>query len=271
MKDRSTGTPGGAKLRQLREAAGRTQLWVETDADLGTGYLQRVESGRVVQPERATLERVLEALGTRYSERAEVLELFGYAVATPLPTNEELSWAREVSRAELNEAPFPAYVLDCAHRLVAWNRFVPRLFGIVPDDPLLGRLAGESAVAAWFDPASPMGRSVVEPDVFMPALIRALLYEKQQFHSEPWYPPLLERLQRLPRFQHYWEVVEHEPAQAIAARALVPARLESAGAGILQFRLSSEPFVRDARFRTIFFFPADLTTMQQCAAWAETS
>src|SRR5712692_4805301 len=47
MRTRTVGTPGGAKLRALREGAGRTQLWVEVEAGLGTGYLQRVESGRV--------------------------------------------------------------------------------------------------------------------------------------------------------------------------------------------------------------------------------
>jgi hypothetical protein len=40
------------------------------------------------------------------------------------------------------------------------------------------------------------------------------------------------------------------------------------GIGELQFRLSSEPFAQDARFRTIYYFPADPITMQQCAAWA---
>ena len=50
----TAGTPGGERLRALREAAGRTQLWVELEAELGTGYLQRVESGKVAQPVRAT-------------------------------------------------------------------------------------------------------------------------------------------------------------------------------------------------------------------------
>src|SRR5688572_31262269 len=86
------GTPGGAKLRAVREQAGRSQLWVEAEADLGTGYLQRVESGRVAQPGRATVEKILDALDARYSERRDVLELFGYMVATPLPTPEEIDW-----------------------------------------------------------------------------------------------------------------------------------------------------------------------------------
>src|SRR3989442_436237 len=129
------GTRGGAKLRALREGAGRTQLWVEAEAGLGTGYLQRVESGRVAQPERATLERILLALEARYSERREVLELFGYMVTTPSPTEEEVAWACDVCQRELHEVPFPAYVLDCMHRLIVWNHYVPRLFGVAPDDP----------------------------------------------------------------------------------------------------------------------------------------
>src|SRR5262245_45461405 len=129
-------TPGGARLRALREAAGRTQLWVESEADLGTGYLQRLESGRVAQPERATLDRILTALEARYGERKEVLERFGYLVPTPPPTEEEIAWARARCRQELDELPFPALVLDCTHRLIAWNRFLPRLLGDGPGEPL---------------------------------------------------------------------------------------------------------------------------------------
>ena len=47
MGARGAGTPGGARLRALREQAGKAQLWVEAEAELGTGYLQRVESGKV--------------------------------------------------------------------------------------------------------------------------------------------------------------------------------------------------------------------------------
>ena len=266
---RGAGTPGGAKLRALRHGAGKTQLWVEAEAELGSGYLQRVESGKVAQPERPTLERILAALEARYSERREVLELFGYVVATPPPTDEDVAWARGVCRRELHDVAFPAYVLDCTHRLIAWNRYLPRLLGVGPDDPLLGQLAGRSLLAPWFDPASPLARLVVEPDVLLPAIVRALRYEMQQFRTEAWYGALLAGLMDdLPRFRHYWAEVEREPAPVSAARALVPVRLAVPGAGVLQFRLSAEPFTRDARFRVVYYFPADPATMRQCAEWA---
>jgi hypothetical protein len=253
----------------LRQGAGRTQLWVEVEAELGTGYLQRVESGKVAQPVRATLERILAALGAGYSERREVLALFGYVVATSPPTEEEIAWARTVCRRELHEVAFPAYVADCTHRLVAWNRHVPRLFGVAPDDPALGGLARLSLPAAWFDPRSALAPLVAEPEVLLPALIRSLRFEMQAFRSEEWYTALLARLvEDLPLFRHYWQAAEPAPAPISAARALVPVRLRVPGAGILHFRLSSEPFARDTRFRVIYYFPADPTTMQHCAAWA---
>jgi transcriptional regulator with XRE-family HTH domain len=262
------GTPGGTKLRALREGAGRTQLWVEVEAGLGTGYLQRVESGRVTQPERATLERILTALETRYSERREVLELFGYTVTTSPPTAEEIAWACDICQQELHEVPFPAYVLDCTHRLIVWNHSVPRLFGIAPNDPTLGGLARQSLLAAWFDPGSLLAPLVAEPEAFLPALIRALRYEMQPFRAEAWYAAVLAPLHALPRFRHYWAAVEQEPALASAARALVPMRLTMPSTDLLQFRLSSEHFVRDARFRLVYYFPADPATLHQCAVWA---
>ncbi len=261
---------GGAKLRSLRQPAARTQLWVEIEAELGSGYLQRVESGRVAQPARATVERILAALGADYSERREALELFGYTVATPPPSEEEIAWARRVCRRELHDVAFPAYVLDCTHRLLAWNDYFPRLLGVAPNDPLLRCLAGRSMLAPWFDPTSPLARLIAEPDVFLPALIRALRYEMQQFHTEPWDAVLLAELMKdLPRFRTAWATVQNEPPPASAARALVPVRLLVPGSGALQFRLSTETFVGDARFRLVYYFPADTRTMRRCADWAD--
>ena len=111
-----TGTPAGNRLRTLREAAGKTQLDIELDASLGTGYLQRIESGKVGHPERDTLERILTALNGQYTERRDILELFGYIVDTPPPDDDEIQWAINLCGGEINSAVFPAYLLDCSPR-----------------------------------------------------------------------------------------------------------------------------------------------------------
>jgi transcriptional regulator with XRE-family HTH domain len=263
------GTPGGAKLRAIREQAGRSQLWIEAEADLGTGYVQRIESGRVAQPSRVTVERILDALDARYSERRDVLELFGYLVATPLPGTDDIAWARESCQRELHDVPFPSYVLDCYTRLIAYNRFVPRLLGAVRGPGVLDELVGRSLLASWFDPDSLFGALLVEPEIFLPGLVRALRFEIEQYRNEPWVVEMLARLQaELPRFRQVWEQASSTPAPISAARILVPLRLAVPGTGRLEFRLVSEPFVRDTRFRLIYFVPADPVTMRQCASWA---
>jgi hypothetical protein len=246
-------------------------LWVEAEADLGTGYLQRVESGRVAQPGRTTVERILAALDARYSERREILELFGYVVATPLPNDDEIAWARESCQHELHDVPFPAYVLDCLPRLLAWNRYVPRLLGLrdaTVGERVLEGLAGRSMMELWFDPVSPFGRLVAEPETFLPGLIRALRYEYGRLHHEPWMTQAItESVATLPRFRQVWEQSAELPDSVSAARVLLPIKLAVPGVGLLQFRLVSEPFVRDTRFRLIYFVPADAATMRECAAW----
>jgi transcriptional regulator with XRE-family HTH domain len=263
-----SGTPGGERLRVLRQRVGKTQLWVEVEADLGTGYLQRVEYGKVQQPGRGTLDRILDALGARYSERREVLESFGYRVSTPLPDVDDIAWAREVSRAEMDGFPFPAYALDCAARLIAWNRATPLLFGIDGDDPALRGLADTSILEAWFDPASPLAPLVVDPDQFLPALMRAFRHESHTVQEESWHREMLARLMSMPRFRRYWEIVEQERGPVSAARAIAPLRLRSKDGQSMLFRLSAEPFTRDARFRLVYYFPSDIATMRRCASWA---
>jgi hypothetical protein len=99
-------------------------------------------------------------------------------------------------------------------------------------------------------------------------MVRAFRSEMASFRGEPWCDEVVERLLALPRFRRYWSETEPEPVSA--ARALVPVRLRVPGAGAepLQFRLSAEHLVDDIRFRLIYFFPADLPTMQWCAAGA---
>jgi transcriptional regulator with XRE-family HTH domain len=256
-----TNTLGGNRLRALRTYHGRTQLDVELDASLGTGYLQRVECGRVQQPERETLERILHALNARYTERREILELFGYVVDAPIPMTEEIQWAIAVCQTELDSAVFPAYLLDCAHRLLTWNQLVPHLF-------TAASLKHLSMLKMIFDPAYSFAPNIANQAEFYPAQIRALRYERQWFHDETWYNDLLADMLRCEAFAHYW-MAPPTAAAHIPARPLTLLKLAFPSSDQLQFRLISEPFVQDRRFRVIYFLPADAQTIQQCMMWCD--
>ena len=257
---KAAATPGGNRLRALREDYARTQMDVELDANLGIGYLQRVESGKVRYPERDTLERILAALNASYTERRDILELFGYVVDTPLPDAREIEAAVALCQSELARAVFPVYLLDCAHRLLSWNGFLPKLFG---DGWQKER--DVSMLRLMFDPAYGVSGRIANPDVFFPAQIRALRYQMRLFRSEAWVDALIADLLKLPLFARYWTAApELLGGELIAARPLIPLELNVPNSGALRFRLTSEPFAHDRRFRIIYYLPADAATMQQC-------
>jgi transcriptional regulator with XRE-family HTH domain len=206
-------SPGGKRLRTLREYYGRTQLDVELEANLGIGYLQRVEVGKVQQPERDTLERILAALDASYTDRRDILELFGYVVDAPLPTEDEIQWAIEVYRAEIDSAVFPAYLLDCAHRLLSWNPLITKLFRLDGDSvyqPVISRRV--SMLRVVFDPVYQVALWISNPDVFFPAQIRALRYEMQWFREEPWYQVLLAEIEPFAQDRRF-RVLYYLPAE----------------------------------------------------------
>lgn len=265
------GTPGGARLRALRRRAGKTQLAVELEAGLGSGYLQRVESGKVAQPQRATLERILDAIEADARESSIVLELFGYTALKPLPTRKEIAWAKALCQRDLQETQLPAYLLDCAHRLLAWNRSIPKLLGITPDDPELMRLAHTSLIDEWFDPHSRLGALVHDPAHFYPQQVRALQHEMRPFRNEAWCRQLIAHwLRDLPLFNAYWTAREQaRDHHAGATRVVSPTALHGPDRMLLQFRLTTEPFTQDVRFRILYYVPADPDTMRLCAAWAQ--
>lgn len=263
MKPAPTPTPGGNRLKALREDCGKTQLEVELEASLGIGYLQRVESGKVRYPERDTVERILTALGAHYTERRDILELFGYIVDTPLPDEAEIQWAIAQCQQELDSAIFPAYLLDCGHRLLTWNHFIPRILNI---EKLKNRV---SMARVLFDPAYDFTPRVANQAQFFTAQVRALRYEMRLFRGESWYTSLIELLLReCPLFAAHWTPESAEQNRAgIAARPLIPIVLRVPQVGLLSFRITSEPFAQDRRFRMMYYIPADAATIQQCVLW----
>jgi hypothetical protein len=165
--------------------------------------------------------------------------------------------------------PFPAYLLDCTHRLVAWNSLTPKLFRLEGAANGMARLANASMLRVLFDPAYGVTQLIHNPETFFPAAIRALRYEMRRFRGERWYEAVLDDLRRCPLFEHYWLTLQSEPLQPIAARPLTPIELSARSSGPLKFRLASEVLAEDRRFRVIYYLPADSITMQTCASWSE--
>jgi transcriptional regulator with XRE-family HTH domain len=254
-------TPGGNRLRALRETYGQTQLDVELDASLGIGYLQRLELGKVQHPERDTLERILAALGVSFIERREVLGLFGYAVAISVPNELETRWAIDVFQSEVNRDSIPIYLLDCTHRLLAWNSLVCKVFGAVKiesDAVLMPRLL--------FDPTNGIASSVLNAETFFAAQIRILQFERQRCGDEAWYNGFVNEMRQYQAFDEYWTKHHAVGRGQVPMRPVAQLKLRI-GDGLAHFRLISETFVQDPRFRVIYYMPADSATIHECLKW----
>jgi transcriptional regulator with XRE-family HTH domain len=254
-------TPGGIRLRALREACGKTQLDVELDANLGIGYLQRLELGKVQYPERETLERILATLNVSFIQRREVLELFGYAVAVSIPDEAETRWAMGVFKSEVSQDTIPAYLLDCSQRLLVWNTLVPKLFGEINREPrndLITRLI--------FDPVRGIAGSVLNVEPFFSAQMRIFHYEMQRSGQQSWYNTLIDEMRQYKMFDEYWVKQNTGGQPQVPIRPVAQLQLDTPH-GLANFRLICEPFAQDHRFRVIYYLPADPATLHHCLKW----
>lgn len=259
---KSPATQGGAQLRALREACGRTQLDVELDASLGIGYLQRLELGKVQRPERETLERIVEALGATFAQRVEIFACFGYTVPVIAPTAAEIAWAISMFHGETAAEHIPVYLLDCSHRLLAWNALVPHLYRVVtnqPTDIVMPRLI--------FDPVYEVGDAIVNREAFFALQIRILHYENQRCADAAWFNPFIEEMRQIEPFDRHWVSAEKVPTAPLATRPLAHLHMDTAQS-IVQFRLIAQTFASDPRFRVMYCLPADAATITQCHEWA---
>jgi hypothetical protein len=90
----------------------------------------------------------------------------------------------------------------------------------------------------------------------------------QWFRDESWSDHLIDNMMQCAEFKKHWDEYSNQLTH-IPARPLTPLLIKSPHDNVLQFRLISEPFVQDRRFRVIYCLPADPETIQQCLQWLE--
>jgi transcriptional regulator with XRE-family HTH domain len=125
--------PFGRLLRQGRQRAGLAQLALALQAEVSARHLSWLETGRA-QPSRAMVLRLAERLALPLRERNAWLQAAGYAALyqeRPL-TDPALAPAREALDRLLGaHEPWPALAVDRHWNLVAHNRPVALLLGVV--------------------------------------------------------------------------------------------------------------------------------------------
>src|SRR5258706_13557966 len=245
---------GGAKLQELRKAAGLSllELAVQLGRDLETSidaaHINKIETGSIRKPTAETLEAILVGLGASYRDRRAVLETFGYSVPMTLPTEQEISEVVSQSADELRDATYPVCLLDFGQRLWAWNRFAPRLIGLHPDDPATARFLGVSTVDLIFNPAFETRLLVANPDEYFPGQIHNIKVGIEPLRDQPEYRELVAQWSSFPGFTELWNGVS-----ADMFRSVVPIKVNVPGRGLLQVRTYNAIFEADPGFVLLHF------------------
>jgi transcriptional regulator with XRE-family HTH domain len=260
---------GGQKLKSLRERVGFSQVVLAAEAQIGNAHVSNIEAGIIEQPTYETLDKLLTALNASFAARRDVLEAFGYRVPYSLPTEQEIEDAHRLCEAELNDVTVPVYLMDDGQRLLAWNRYVPRLIGVHPDDPLLVHFHGVTLIDLALNPRYATTFLIDNRDEFLPMWLRIIKTSLDPFREEQWYIELIMHARELPRFSEIWDSISVDPIRQVSTERIIPLKVAVPSIGVLSFRLASQPFILDRRFQLLSYIPFGATTLRQCANWAE--
>jgi transcriptional regulator with XRE-family HTH domain len=250
----------------LRENAGLSQGAVEVVAELGEHYFKRIELGQVARPQRATLERILNALQATYDDRRHVLEAYSYTIANPLPTAHEIAAAQAAFHNIAATLTVPAQLLDCAQRMQAWNRLLDFTIGRLPDIQDKPDLVGQSIFAITYHPRFHIRSRILNLATWSQHMLPVLLHELRPYVQESWCRDLMTEIrQGAPVFSGSSDMFR--TSRRIPARPLVPIIFQGPGNLALPFWVATEHFIDDARFRVTYYLPADEITYRQCQSW----
>lgn len=262
--------PGWKRLEAIRKQAGLPQYKVELDAGIGIGNLGKYESGER-NPERHTLERILDALDAKFTDRVEVLERFGYTMNTPPPTAEEVAWAVAICKPVMDELSFPVYMLDMQGFVLYWNYYMPKMLGMRETQmETVFHRERLTLYQAFFHSGVRLANLMNHPDAFLSHTIRVLRqdWEWGSFLEEDWCQELLKATStKYPEFKKYWDMAADHPVADLPARPLANLQVKSPIMGNVEFRVARETMNRDKRFRVIYLIPADAATLEQCQKW----
>ncbi len=264
---------GGRILRELRKSRNETIENIATDAGITYKTLQGIETGSTKSPSPDTLRRIIDALHMVMPipliEHQSVFTAFGYQKPYPLPSQMEIENAIREWKKSYRDVPYPAYLVDCAQRLLDWNQYAPRLLGLKNDDVRAQQFSGVTIYDIIFA-LSDMFVSIDNRNEYLADLIKTTKAQDTVFQHEEWYKNFLhDVLNKYPELAELWESITIDETIQFHMGNTKPIKLRILGAEVLTFRLTAINYVLDSRFWVVHWTPLDDVTILQCLMWAK--
>lgn len=227
--------------------------------------LSRIEQGKVKNPPRELLNKLMEALHLTEEEKNQLLVIGNY-----LPTKEEVKEARKKIGPIVEAWPCNAYAMDYTWRVVYVNKKMYRLLGVPENQQKEVEMNLPNAIEVAFDPNLTLNKTKTskeweERGKFLLSMLVRFLYDQRARSREHWYQDLIRRMMDNKLFHKIWPLAQE--------RANANCNFTNFGEKILystekgkKLRLNLHFFVvpvfRDPRFFAEFYVPSDLKTFE---------
>ena len=209
----AAGFPAGDR----RRAAGLRREELSSLAGVAVSWLAKLEQGRANAVSPDVLDALAHALGLDPAARSHLFALAGLRAEAPDPPAPRVTPALRTLLAALD--PHPAYLLDRAWNIVAWNDAEAALF------PGLLRHEGTPNLLELVFHDAELARLMADHDDECVRLVAQLRAHRADWPDDPELADVVERLEASsPRFARLWQA--HDVAPFMTTRRLFdhPAR-----------------------------------------------
>ena len=223
--------------------------------------LSRIEQGRVGNPSREFIDKLITVLKLSEEEKNELLYTGNY-----LPTEEEISKIREKVDPLIRKWPYPIIVYDFSWRVVHINKISSYIYQF---DQIMGEKISESLpniLEVIFHPNNHYlkGMKLTQLHNFLMTIILQFKSIQRTRTKGTWYINLIRKMMNDDLFRRLWKesdkVQEEEKPIDIYERLSV---IHNGNAiEPLNFHFFSLPLLKDRRFYIEYYIPADMETMR---------
>ncbi|MDA1317158.1 MAG: helix-turn-helix transcriptional regulator [bacterium] len=228
-----------------------------------TSRLSRIEQGRVGNPTRKFVDRLMNAMELKDEERNDLLLIGGY-----LPTKSEINKIRQETDDIINNWPYSAVLYDFSWRIIHHNKAVVQLYKIDAQTEVFIEEAHPNLLEIVFNPNFTQNKDLRGADIiiwheFLLAFLLRYRYAQRTRTKEKWYIDLIQRLMENELFRSTWlKTQKTKPLSVYNFGTVSPIINPKNSNSRLKIYFSMVPLLKDPRFELDFDTPADITTFK---------
>lgn len=224
-----------------------------------TSRLSKIEQGRVGKPARKTAEKIIKALDLNDQEKGEFLLVGGY-----LPTEQEIKKTLKDLIPQVDNWPYPAYIMDFSWRALYTNelnlkvlnlsfKWKQTIIKIKPNVLIFPFLPAEQ-----FPVQVEKGEDNKSLKPFKIAQIAAFKVETLHYQNESWYKKLIQQMMEFEDFRILWpKITQGDYHKKLLDREFK--RISGIYNGkkkTYDYHIFTTRFINDPRFQIVMYFPA---------------